>query len=184
MGINHCHEHLSLNWSSKGNVKSSQRREGYSHRCRGARAELFANFWHPSQFRTAPSLSLSMFGHQTNPRDKPFILTIPMWPSWNGKSNSQVYMVQESISIFFFKLQELLQVWKAFPVYQLMIKRWWCHKCCPDQLISLKAKQFWPVYESWVKTTKSLLKGEFYCMFYRLYFDSPINAIQAYTQHD
>ena len=58
MGISHYHDHLSLSWSYEVDVKSLP----------GKSTVLsLMQFW-----------SLSMFGHQTSPWDKPFILTIPI----------------------------------------------------------------------------------------------------------
>ena len=57
---------------------------------------LFAVSWHPPQFRTDPSMSLSKFGHQMYPRNMPFIRTIPMRPSWSVSKTLSFSLVEEA----------------------------------------------------------------------------------------
>ena len=69
---------------------------GYPQRCRGEWVGLFAVSWHPPQFRTPPSMSLSRFGHQMYPRNMPSIWTIPMRPSWSISKTLSFSLVEEA----------------------------------------------------------------------------------------
>ena len=55
---------------------------GYSQWCKGAALRFLATSWHPWHFFAWNSMSLWRLGYHTYPHAKPFIWTIPIWPSW------------------------------------------------------------------------------------------------------